>query len=84
MLVLNWTGTWWSRVDNEKVKEGKRLIFPGLHNRLSHSRESARNMYIYIYIEGERKRKRKSATVSTVSPSVCHEVMGPDAMILVF
>ena len=57
MLVLNWTGTWWSRVDNEKVKEGKRLIFPGLHNRLSHSRESARNMYIYI--EGERKRKRK-------------------------
>ena len=29
-------------------------------------------------------RKIKSATVSTVSPSVCHEVMGPDAMILVF
>ena len=26
----------------------------------------------------------KSATVSTVSPSVCHEMMGPDAMILVF
>ena len=26
----------------------------------------------------------KSVTVSTVSPSVCHEVMGPDAMILVF
>ena len=26
----------------------------------------------------------KSATVSTVSPSTCHEVMGPDAMILVF
>ena len=29
-------------------------------------------------------RKVKSATVSTVSPSICHEVMGPDAMILVF
>ena len=29
-------------------------------------------------------RKIKSDTVSTVSPSVCHEVMGPDAMILVF
>ena len=29
-------------------------------------------------------RKIKSLTVSTVSPSVCHEVMGPDAMILVF
>ena len=28
--------------------------------------------------------KIKSATVSTVSPSVSHEVMGPDAMILVF
>ena len=26
----------------------------------------------------------KSATVSTLSPSICHEVMGPDAMILVF
>ena len=26
----------------------------------------------------------KSATVSTVSPSICHEVMGRDAMILVF
>ena len=25
-----------------------------------------------------------SDTVSTVSPSICHEVMGPDAMILVF
>ena len=28
--------------------------------------------------------KTKSATVSTVSPSICHEVMGLDAMILVF
>ena len=26
----------------------------------------------------------KSDTVSTVSPSICHEVMGPDAMIFVF
>ena len=26
----------------------------------------------------------KSATISSVSPSICHEVMGPDAMILVF
>ena len=29
-------------------------------------------------------RKIKSATISSVSPSICHEVMGPDAMILVF
>ena len=29
-------------------------------------------------------RKIKLATVYTVSPSICHEVMGPHAMILVF
>ena len=29
-------------------------------------------------------RKAKSATVSTVYPSICQEVMGPDAMILAF
>ena len=29
-------------------------------------------------------KKIKSDTVSTVSPSICHEVRGPDAMILVF
>ena len=29
-------------------------------------------------------RKIKSATVSTVSPSISHEVMGPDAMIFIF
>ena len=28
--------------------------------------------------------KKKSVTVSTVSPSICHEVMRPDTMILVF
>ena len=26
----------------------------------------------------------KSVTISIISPSTCHEVMGPDAMILVF
>ena len=29
-------------------------------------------------------KKINSASVSTVSPSICYEVMGPDAMILVF
>ena len=29
-------------------------------------------------------KKIKSVTVSTISPSICHEEMGPDAMILVF
>ena len=48
VLVLYWTGIWWSGVDDERVKEGKRLIFPGLHSWLLRSRESVRN----------RKRKR--------------------------
>ena len=29
-------------------------------------------------------RKIKSLTVSIVSPSICHEVIGPDAMIFIF
>ena len=29
-------------------------------------------------------KKRKSVTASTFSPSICHEVMGPDVMILAF
>ena len=29
-------------------------------------------------------KKIKSVTVSTVSPSICHEVMGPEAMIFIF
>ena len=29
-------------------------------------------------------KKIKSVTVSIVPPCICHEVMGPDAMILVF
>ena len=29
-------------------------------------------------------KKIKSLAVSTVSPSICQEVMGPDAMILIF
>ena len=29
-------------------------------------------------------KKIKSLTISIVKPSICHEVMGPDAMILIF
>ena len=29
-------------------------------------------------------KKRKSVTVYSVSPPICHEVMGPDAMIFIF
>ena len=42
-------------MDDEKMKEGKRIIFPMLCSRLSRSRESARNREI----ERERERKRK-------------------------
>jgi len=38
----------------------------------------------WIIEKAREPRKIKSATVSTVSPSICHEVLGPDAMILVF
>ena len=31
---------------------------------------------------GAKKKRKKSVTISTVSPSICQEVMGPDAMIL--
>ena len=41
-----------SRVDDESVKEAKRLIFPGLCSRLPCSRESARNR------EMKRKKER--------------------------
>ena len=30
------------------------------------------------------KKKKNSVTVSIVFPSICHEVMGPDAIIFVF
>ena len=54
-MVLYWTRAWWSGVDDERVEEGKRLIFPGLRSRLSCSRESARN----IYRERDRDRDKK-------------------------
>ena len=49
-----------------------------------------RNKYLFIsWLQSPsavilEPKKIKSATVSTVSPSIFHEVMGPDAMILVF
>ena len=32
----------------------------------------------------EAKKKKMSVTVSIVSPSICYEVMGPEAMIFIF
>ena len=39
------------------------------------------SILVYWFLE---PKKIKSGTVSTVSPSISHEVMGPDAMIFVF
>ena len=43
-------------MDNERVKEGKRLTFPGLRSQLLSSRESARNREI------KKKRKKDTGT----------------------
>ena len=51
------------------LPRSKRLLILGLHS------PSA------VILEPKRI---KSGAVSTVSPSICHEVMGPDAMIFVF
>ena len=37
-----------------------------------------------VILEPPPPKKKNSVTVSIVSPSICHEVMGPDVMILVF
>ena len=56
----------------------------GLHNFSSKEQVSFNFMAaVNIYIDFGAQ-KIKSVTVSTVSPSIFHEVMGPDAMILVF
>ena len=65
MLVLYWTRAWWSRVDDEKVKEGKRLIFPGLCSRLSNSRQSVRNRGIKRKRGRERKKTKKEGKKDT-------------------
>ena len=39
---------------------------------------------VTIYSDCEAKKIKQSVTVSTVSLLICHEVMGQDAMILVF
>ena len=41
-------------------------------------------MAVVIALSDLELKKIKSVTASTFSPSICHEVIGPDAMILVF
>ena len=54
-------GTWWSGVDDEKVK-GKRLIFPGLRSWHLLSSESARNRETERKKEREGERKKDTGT----------------------
>ena len=42
------------------------------------------NMHLLITICSDFGAQTKSDTASAASPSISHEVMGPDAMILVF
>ena len=70
-MVLYWTGTWWSGVDDERVKEGKRLIFPRLRSRLSRSRESARKRERERERKKERKKKRHGDPSSDGAKVLC-------------
>ena len=57
---------------------------------MAESEEELKSLLMKVKEESEKVglklniQKTKSVTVSTVSPSICHEVMGSDAMILVF
>ena len=57
---------------------------------MAESEEELKSLLMWVKEENEEAglkfniQKIKSVTVSTVSPYICHQVMGPDAMILVF
>ena len=63
-----------NQADEQRILLPGYFTTPGLHH--THPLQAS--------LVGPGRRKIKSATVATVSPSICHEVMGPDAMILVF
>ena len=50
---------------------------------MAESKEELKNLLMKVKEESE-KAGLKSDIVSTFSPPICHEVIGPDAMILVF
>ena len=68
-LVANFLFNMLSRLVIAFLPRSKRLLISWLHSPS------------VVILEPQ---KIKSVTVFTVSPSICHEVMGPDAMILVF
>ena len=61
------------------LPRSKRLLISWLQSQISNFRFA--NFKSAVILEPP---KIKCLTVSIVSPSICHEVMGPDAMIFVF
>ena len=69
-------------INNFRYVDGTTLmakIEEGLKTLLMKVKEESEKVGLKLNIQ-----KMKSVTVSTVSPSIRHEVMGPDAMIFVF
>ena len=52
---------------------------------LSYKEQASFNLMAAVTVHSDLEPKKiKSVTVSNFSPSICHEVMAPDAMIFVF
>ena len=80
-LKFQYFGHLMGRVDSLE----KTLMLGGIGGRRKHKLESRLLGEISITISSDfGAPKIKSVTVSIVAPSICHEVMGLDIMILVF
>ena len=66
------------------VSKGMSLLFNMLSRFLPRSKRFLISWLQLSYAVILDLKKIKSVTVSTASLSICHEVMGPDAMILFF
>ena len=74
--------TMWTFVS--KVMSLLLIHCPGCHS-FSSKEQVSFNVRAAVIIHSDfGAREKKSVTVSIVSPSICHEMMGPDTMILVF
>ena len=60
----------WLQLPSAVILEPKKISYVKFKNKIKLKKK-------------KKKKKIKSVTVFTISPSVCYEVMGPDAMILV-
>ena len=81
-------GAWWATV-KEVAESWTRLSYWTTITRLATAFLPRTKCLLISWLQSPsavilESKKIKSLTVSTVSPSICHEVMGPDALILVF